>query len=379
MRRPRFHSPVPDPEMDLLETVSRQPTGRSSPHRYFAAWPDVDHSVVELPNGSFWNKGLYAEWRFPLAVLAEAEPAIQESGLHFYLTKDARKLPEYGPHVVAVLLQEERCKIPAYALHVRAVVRNLHTVPFLGFRPRPAFNRLDAVLLMEHARDWALHYRSRRALRIPPPEWPARLHTVPRIFTLPLGYHSQEELPQIPMRERTLDSFFAGELATKLPPTTYRYWMSTSKAEARKQLWRVLQKVRRDPEWRIDLDNIGVGESASRAAQFNSYSQKMMNSRICLSPRGSMAETFRLYEGLRAGCLVITNRLPNEPFLRGAPVIQVDHWSELPALLRKYARDLDALEHYRKAGLDWWKNHCSEQVIGPQVAHFLNGCPGGCP
>jgi hypothetical protein len=348
-------------------------------HRYFAAWPLSNHPVIELPNGSLWDRSLRAEWRYPLAVLANAEDSIQDHSLHFYLTKDPNQLPEYGPHVVAVLLQEERCKIPAYALHVRAVIRNLHSTPFLGFRSRLGFSRLDAVLAFEHARDWALHQRSRRAMQSPHPEWPTQMHSTPRIFTIPLGYHSQEELPQIPMRVRTLDSFFAGELATKVPLTTYRYWVSTSKAEARKQLWRVLQQVKRNPEWRIDLDNIGVDEVVSRAAQFNSYSQKMMNSRICLAPRGSMAETYRLYEGLRAGCLVITNRLPDEPFLRGAPVIQVDHWKELPDLLRKYARDIDALECYRQASLDWWQNHCHEQVIGPQVGHFLNGCPGGCP
>ena len=350
-----------------------------SPHRYFAAWPLADHPVVELSNGSLWDKSLRAEWRYPLAVLANAEEDIQDHGLHFYLTKDPNNLPEYGPHVVAVLLQEERCKIPAYALHVRGVVRNLHSIPFLGFRPRLSFSRLDTVLTFEHARDWALHQRSRRAMISPHPKWPPALHSTPRIFTIPLGYHSQEELPQIPMRDRTLDSFFAGELASKVPPTTYRYWVSTSKAEARKQLWRVLQQVKRNPEWRIDLNNIGVGDVTSRATQFNSYSQKMMNSRICLAPRGSMAETYRLYEGLRAGCLVITNRLPDEPFLRGAPVIQVDHWKELPSLLQKYARDIDALEHYRQASLNWWQNHCHEQVIGAQVGHFLNGCPGGCP
>jgi hypothetical protein len=342
-------------------------------HRYSAAWPLAKDTVIEFPNGSAWDKSLLPEWRYPLAVLAEAEAGIQHSGLHFYLTKDPNQLPEYGPHVVAVLLQEERCKIPSYALHVRAVVRNLHSTPFLGFR-QPRLNRLNAVLAFEYARDSALHLRSRRALLSPHPDWPQPLHTAPRIYTIPLGYHSQDELPQIPMQSRTLDSFFAGELATILPPTTYRYWVSTSKAEARKQLWRVLQQIKRDPEWRIDLDNIGVGESLSRAAQFNTYSQKMMNSRICLAPRGSMAETFRLYEGLRAGCLVITNRIPNEPFLRGAPVIQVDHWKELPGLLKKYARDIDTLERYRQNSLEWWKNHCHEKIIGPQVAHFLNGC-----
>jgi hypothetical protein len=348
-------------------------------HRYFAAWPMAKGPVIELPNGSFWEKSLPAEWRYPLAVLAAAEAAIQDSGLHFYLTKDPNRLPEYGSHVVAVLLQEERCKIPAYALHVGAVVRNLHSTPFLGFRPGLTFSRLNAVLAFEYARDSALHYRSHRALRAPHPGWPQPLHTTPRIYTIPLGYHSQEELPQIPMQDRTLDLFFAGELATKLLPTTYRYWVSTSKAEARKQLWRVLKRMERDSEWRIDLDDIGVGDIGTRATQFHLYSQKMMNSRICLAPRGSMAETFRLYEGLRAGCLVITNRLPDDPFLRCAPVIQINHWKELPGFLQKHARDVDALEHYRHSSLEWWQSHCHERVIGPQVAHFLNGCPGGCP
>ncbi|WP_158748068.1 hypothetical protein [Acidobacterium sp. S8] len=349
------------------------------PHRYFAAWPTSDRPVIELAGGSQWNPSLPAEWRYPLAVLSLAEPSIQDRALHFYITKDAVRLPEYGPHVVAVLLQEERCKVPSYALHVRGIVRNLHFIPFLGFRPRWTINRLNAVLTFEYARDWMLHYRSRQALHTPHPEWPPRLHSILRICTIPLGYHSQEELPQIAMQDRTLDSFFAGELVSEVPPTTYRYWVSTSKAEARKQLWRALQEIKRDPEWQIDLDNIGTADASSRAAQFNSYSKKMMNSRICLAPRGSMAETYRLYEGLRAGCLVITNRLPDEPFLRNSPVIQVDHWKELPGLLRRYARDFVALEHYRQAGLEWWQKHCHEDVIGPQVGHFLNGCPGGCP
>src|ERR1700761_150382 len=128
-------------------------------HRYFAAWPLAGHPVVELPNGSHWDKSLRAEWRYPLAVLANAEQSIQDHSLHFYLTKDPNQLPEYGPHVVAVLLQEERCKIPAYALHVRGIVRNLHSPPFLGFRPRLGFSRLDAVLAFEFARDCALHNR----------------------------------------------------------------------------------------------------------------------------------------------------------------------------------------------------------------------------
>jgi len=341
-------------------------------HRYFAAWPISKSPLVEIHGGQ-WNPSLPGDLRFALAVLVEATKTINDR-LHFYLTKDPNELPEYGPHVVAVLLLEERCKLPRYAGHVRAIIRNTRSVPFLGFRSRAGLitNRLEMVLAVEYLRDWALHRRSLRAFKTPRPDWPPVVHNGPRIHTIPLGYHSQEELPQVAMADRMLDAFFAGDLSTGARWTSYRYWLSTSKAQARKQLWRVLLKLKRDPEWRLDLG--ALTKETSTRQQFDSYSQKMMNSRICLAPRGSMAETYRFYEGLRAGCLVITNRLPDEPYLRGAPVIQVDHWKELPGLLRKYARDIDALEHYRQASLAWWRERCSELVIGPQVERFLNEC-----
>lgn len=339
-----------------------------SPHRYFAAWPHSDAELVEIA-GARWESSLRADWRFALAVLAEASKTIRGEGLHFYLTKDPYHLPEYGPHVVAVLLLEERCKIPWYAKHVRAVIRNTRSVPFRAFRPR--MNRLDLVLAFEYARDWAMHWRSHRQLQTHRRGWPPAVHSEPRVFTIPLGYHSQEELPQIAMSDRTLDCFFAGDLTSGAGPTSYRYWVSTSKAEARKQLWRVLLELKKDPAWHIDLGSVTKDTSAR---QFDSYSEKMMNSRICVAPRGTMAETYRFYEGLRNGCLVITNRLPDEPFLRGAPVIQVDHWKELPGLLRRYARNVDALEDYRRVSTAWWETRCSEFVIGPQVARFLNDC-----
>lgn len=336
-------------------------------HRFFAAWPHSESELVEIA-GARWDSSMQGDWRFPLAVLAEASKTIEADELHFYLTKDPYRLPEYGPHVVAVLLLEERCKIPWYARHVRAVIRNTRSVPFLGLRPHAGLTRLDLVLMFEYARNWALHWRS--LLPIHHRGLPPVVHSLPRVCTIPLGYHSQEELPQVAMRDRTLDCFFAGDLSTGVGPTSYRYWVSTSKAQARKQLWRVLVKLKAEPEWHIDLGS--VTKDTGAVEQFGSYSRKMMNSRICVAPRGTMAETYRFYEGLRAGCLVITNRLSDEPYLQGAPVIQVDHWKELRGLLRRYARDLDALEHYRQASLAWWKDHCSEYVIGPQVAGFLN-------
>jgi hypothetical protein len=347
-------------------------TGPSAIHRYFS-WTGPEGDPIELPNGAVWQEGMLSEWRYPSGVLAEAAKQLEGERLSFYFTKNTGALPEYGDHVVPVIWQEERCKVPTYARHVRGVIRVMQAAPFLGFQPRLGLNKYEAVLAFQYARDRFINLRSRYKLHRPPANWPERIHEVARVMTIPLGYHSQKELAQIPMRERTLDAFFTGELHTPVSKTDYRYWTSSSKTEARKQLWTVLLELTKDSQWHIKMGNIAGGEGTPPGPGFDNYSHNMMNSRICLAPRGTVAESYRFYEGLRAGCLVICNRLPPEPFLEGAPVIQIDNWKELPRLMQKYARDLDALEHYRCASLEFWNTRLSEPVIGQKVAKFLNG------
>ena len=341
-------------------------------HRFF-----VDHTytagrgVEEIPPPP-WTSELLAELRFTYDVLERALPMIEAKGLRFYLTKEAYFLPEYGPDVVAVLLQEERSKVPVYGRHVRAVLRNLQSKPFLGFTPHARMGRFEAVLAFEYARDWYTHSKSRRALNQPHPQWPAQVRKEPLVIDMPLGYHSQVELPQVHMADRKLDLFFAGQIKHAVPKNDYRYWVSTSKFVVREQLWKILTDLKQEGNWNIDLGDIAADQHKELAEAFGSYSEKMVNSRICVSPRGTVADTFRSFEGLRAGCMVIGNLVPPESFLKNAPIHIVKHWSELEPMIKKYARNIDFLEGERAKSLAYWDQHLTPEKIAEYLAAAMN-------
>ncbi len=318
-----------------------------------------------------WTNALPAELRFPYDVLEQALPQVKAQGLRFFFTKEAYFLPEYGRDVVVVLLQEERCKVPVYGRQVRAVLRNLMSRPFLGYRPHLPFTRLEAVLTFEYVRDWYTSLKSRQAFAKPPAYLPAPVRADSAVIRLPLGYHSQVEVTPIAMRDRPLDTFFAGQVGETIPPGSYKHYTSTSKIQARKQVWAVLRELQREGKWRMDLGDVAAENTDVPA--FGSYSEKMMQSRICIAPRGSMADTFRAFEGLRAGCLVVANPLPRDEYLYPkAPLLIVDHWREIRGILERYARNLDALEEFRAQGLAWWNSHLRPEALAPRVASELN-------
>ena len=103
----------------LTEACATAPAPRK--HRYFVMWPDSSAPLREL-NGPDDTSNCVPDVLYPLAVLAELAPLLNGQPRHFYLTKDPDRLPEYGGHVIAVLLQEERCKVLPPRMRSRSVL-----------------------------------------------------------------------------------------------------------------------------------------------------------------------------------------------------------------------------------------------------------------
>jgi hypothetical protein len=304
---------------------------------------------------------LRADTRYFGAVFLAMEPLLHEAQLDFYLTWNWERLPAYGDHVVAVLLGDEGGHIPRYADRVRAVFKSYGTRPVLGgsVLSDPSITGLSS--FVQYGVRWlrwlpsgVAHARSGGG--------------APSVTTIPLGTYNQLDLPIVPIEERPTDLFFAGSVAHK---ASLRHRLAPKTLTRLDMLAAVQRLAEQRPGLRLDM-RLTPDFGASVAAAPGDLSRGLMASKVCLAPRGTSLETFRLFEGLRAGCVVVGGRLPPQPFYAGAPVIQLDRWSQLDRALGPVLDSPAELRRLHTAALSWWRDRCSEEAIGRFLAERLN-------
>src|SRR6202000_1779185 len=65
------------------------------------------------------------------------------------------------------------------------------------------------------------------------------------------------------------------------------------------------------------------------------YTEIMADTKITLAPRGSSVETYRFFEAMRQGCVVICDRLPPHWFYDGCRALQIDDGGTLEAEVKR--------------------------------------------
>lgn len=308
------------------------------------------------------------------------EQHFSESGLTFYFTWRLDELPRYGEDVVAVVMGDEWGRYPLYADKVRAVFKMLGTDYPLEVTPFQTPASLAAVTTLKYVRT--------QMMRLPylAQAWRDRLRggtwtgeTPVPIFNIPVGYANQEELPLKPFWEREHDLYFSGSVSNKVYPWyTAQHWLRTPKDVARSSMVHAMRELQDDrPDLHIEIDTRSsyVPQSKERGKNVTerSYSEMMMDTRICPVPRGTQLETPRLFEALRYGCVVITEPLPDRWYTRELPAVVVHDWADMPEVVSDLVDDANRLEALHEASLQWWEDMCSEEAVGQYMADQLNG------
>jgi hypothetical protein len=336
--------------------------------RYFLDLPEDDEPRPWDPHAG--PRPERPDTRYFGRVFTELEPRLDDRDLDVFLTWDVERLPAYGDNVVAVVLGDEVGKIPRYLERVRAVFKCYGTHPVLGSGPLRDPSMKGLLALAQYGVRWAkwLPGAAAHAPRLVRRRL-GRGPALAPVLTIPVGTCNQLDLPLVPIGARPKDLFFAGSLEHQ---ASLRDRIGTAKTRARRECFEAAEALgRRRPGLRLDL-RVTHGFDASVAMSAEVYSRALMDAKVCLAPRGTATETWRIFEGLRYGCVVVADRLPNNRYFAGAPILQVDRWSALEPTLARLLDDPDALAGWHVRALAWWDQRCSERALAEFMSEHLN-------
>lgn len=102
------------------------------------------------------------------------------------------------------------------------------------------------------------------------------------------------------------------------------------------------------------------------------YAKLTSNSKIVLNPRGfHSTECFRMYEAMAAGCIVITEKLPQTRIYKDIPVIQVADWSCIYEFYNKIIRDYSYIEKLSTESYDYYRKNLSNNGVAYYIFKTL--------
>jgi hypothetical protein len=308
-------------------------------------------------------------------ILETVEESGEIRGLTFYITWKIDELPRYGSDVVAIVVEDEWGRYPKYANRVRAVFKMMGSDFCFEAAPLLAPPYLTLVTGIKYVRTQLLRMPSR--LRSMWDRRPGARRAPAPIYDIPLGYYRQDDLPIKPFEERRHDLYFSGSIVNSVYDWHHpQSWFRTPKDISRRQLVDALYKLQEDhPNLDVVTDIreafVPNYESGGGSRPERTYSEIMMDTRICPVPRGTRLETARLYEALRYGCVVIAEPLPDRWFLRDFPGIILHDWSKLPELVEELVSQPDRLNALHEDALSFWTEKCAEEPVGRYVVEQL--------
>lgn len=96
--------------------------------------------------------------------------------------------------------------------------------------------------------------------------------------------------------------------------------------------------------------------------------------RSCFAPvpPGISPITFRLFEALRAGCLVVTGPLPPYAYLKDLPALKVSaDWKELSPFLQGAFKNPRGMQELQQESLAYYQRVCSPEGVAHQIASAI--------
>ena len=198
--------------------------------------------------------------------------------------------------------------------------------------------------------------------------------TAENVFPLVLGYvNAVPEFPQKSVKDRHYNIFFRGNLNMNRI-NLYRifskwgFFLPAESLLTHGYYLKFLLKLGSDFSSFFSKSIIIFNRGFKGGFSPEKYGEILADSKIVLCPKGfTMTECFRHFEAMRAGCVIISEPLPDTPFYSNSPIIQINNWNEGLALVKELLKDPNKLEEIHQQTVDWWKQKCSEKATAEYI------------
>ena len=292
-------------------------------------------------------------------VMSEVQHSLpQFEDYTFVFTRSVDELPakfDKTPNLVVFIMGDEWARVPVYAHRVHAVFKAPGQHIKLATHNRWwRFNLMTTMqFIRQHLKRFPRYHREQSK----------------NIFAIPYGYY---RLPQrtavTPINDRSLDASFTGSIDHK---QAFFGLVKTAKVLSRERIVEIVQKWQKDKPYNVEVKLSSFFPKAKDEPEHNDYPKTLMDTKVCLSPRGTHLETYRLCEGMYYGCVVIAEEQPNHWFAENSPAILVKDWNSLPDLLDNLLENPKQLEKLQQASLDYWESTLSPVAVSNYIRESL--------
>ena len=179
------------------------------------------------------------------------------------------------------------------------------------------------------------------------------------VHSFPLGYNKKHtKLPYKPIKSRPIDVFFAGHMSS----TNRRHYLR----------WVIEYFQDMVPSKRPKLDfNITKGFNLGLTGE--EYSQKLHDAKVVVCPAGNVSmETFRHYEAMRSGAIVVSPKLPNTKIYKDAAICQIEEWEDnVGDAIMDLLSDIDMLQLVQERQQQTYNNRFTAKSVAKYINELL--------
>lgn len=179
------------------------------------------------------------------------------------------------------------------------------------------------------------------------------------VHSLPLGYNKKhKKLVNRPITERPIDVFFAGNVCS---------------ANRRRHVSSVIDFFEKMPKQQRPYLDFNITRGFNVGLDADTYSQKLHDSKIVVCPVGNVSvETFRHYEAMRSGAIVVSPKLPETKIYKDAAICQVEDWNkDVGNVIMDLLSDLDMLQLVQTRQQQTYDNRYKAESVAKYITDII--------